>query len=137
MTSVDQLQPGLSAELKERVRQDQTAPHLGSGDVAVFATPAMVTMVERACAELAQRYLKPEQSTVGVKLEVHHLAPTPVGHAISVAVEVLEVEGNRLRFSARIRDETELVGRVEHTRAVIDRDRFMRRVQAKKTSKPG
>jgi len=81
--------------------------------------------------QMVENLLAADQSTVGVALQVRHLAPTPVGCTVHVRAEVVGVEGVHIAFSARIQDEVELVGEIEHTRVVITKERFMRRVSRK------
>ena len=131
MSSPSDLAAGLTAESSHSVTNEDSAPHLGSGDLAVLATPRLVAWVERTCAELVQRYLLPAQSTVGVYLEVEHLAPTPVGAQVWISVELIEVNDRQLIFNAQIKDEMESVGRVQHRRVIIDRQRFLERVESK------
>ena len=131
MTSVNDLSAGLTAEAAFKVTNKDTAPHLESGELAVLATPRMVAWVERTCAELAERYLSPGQSTVGVQLQVEHVAPTPVGVEVQVSVELLDASDQRLSFSAQVYNEIELIGKVVHQRVIIDRQRFMKRVESK------
>ncbi len=130
MTKVP-LAPGLSAEARFAVTADRTAPHVGSGDVSVLATPWMAAFVEETCRKLVQPYLKPGETTVGVMIALRHLAPTPVGQQVRVRVEVTQVEGRRMGFSAQVWDAEELVGEGSHERAVVDVERFLERVRAK------
>lgn len=131
MPSKRKLQPGLAAEAKERVQEDLTAPHLGSGRVAVYATPAMVALIERVSAELVDSSLPPDETSVGIHMEIDHLAPTARGDQVRVEVELVQIEGSRLVFEAEVHDSRELVGRARHVRAIIETERFLRRVQAK------
>lgn len=131
MTTPD-LPVGLSAETSYLVEREQTAPHLGSGDVAVYATPAMAALAESLCADSVQGHLGEGQSTVGVFLEVHHLAPTPVGQRVHARATLEAVEDDRLTFNVEIWDEQEVIGRIRHRRVVIDVARFLKRVEAKR-----
>ncbi len=125
------IEPGLRGGLRWDVTEDRTARHIGSGSLRVFATPAMALLIERACVELLQPLLPEGMSTVGTALHVRHLAPTPLGMTVRAEVEVTAVEANRIRLRAEVWDEVERVGEAEHERAVIDVDRFLKRVQGK------
>jgi predicted thioesterase len=127
-----EIMPGLAAESSREVTPSESAAHLGSGTVGVYATPAMVAFVERTCQQLVQPMLPAGQSTVGTGIEIRHLAPTPIGAVVRVRAEVTSVEGREIVFHAQVWDETELIGEAEHYRAVIDVDRFMKRVEAKR-----
>lgn len=82
----------------------------------------MVALVERACAQLAQDYLALGETTVGVSLQVAHLAPTPVGQEVIVQAELITVAGDRLEFEAQIWDESELVGLTTNGSLLIKSD---------------
>lgn len=122
---------GTASQAEQEVGPGSTASHLGSGTVRVLATPAMLLMIEELCRKMLEPYLGPGASSVGVAVELRHLAPTPVGERVTVRAEVTAVEDSVITFKALVEDEHELVGEAVHRRAVIDQARFMRRVQAK------
>lgn len=123
--------PGQAAEASIQVTEAQSASHLGSGSLQVFATPAMILLIEEVSRKAIEPGLPPGRTTVGVEIRVRHLAPTPLGGTVRVRSEVTAVEGNRVTFRAEVWDELEKVGEGDHTRAVIDLERFQRRVAAK------
>lgn len=123
--------PGLSAEASQTVTLDRTAAHVGSGSLRVLATPAMALMIEEVCRKLVEPLLQAGQSTVGVRLDLRHLAPTPVGMKVRARAEVTAVEAGMITFKAEVWDEVEKIGEAEHKRAVIDVERFLQRVKAK------
>ena len=129
------LEPGMHHELQWTVTPDLSAPHLGSGTLRVFATPAMVALIENACSSLVQPFLPEGHTTVGVLVHVQHLAATPVGDSVVARVELQAVEGNLLTFNAEVSDSSEVVGRGHHQRAIIEIERFLARVAGK--SAPG
>jgi fluoroacetyl-CoA thioesterase len=122
---------GDTVEAVQDVTLDRTASHIGSGDLRVYATPAMALFVERTCREWVEATLAPGQTTVGVEICVRHLAPTPLGSSVRVRIELVEVDGPRLAFRAELWDATERVGEVDHRRRIVDVERFLRRVEAK------
>ena len=126
------LTPGLRGEVKLLVTEEDTAQHLGSGNVAVLATPRMITLMEMAGVAAVDHLLPPGQATVGGEVHVRHLAPTPLGMEIVVRSELIEVEGRRLTFRVEAFDEREKVGEGTHIRFIIDLDRFRGRVEAKR-----
>jgi fluoroacetyl-CoA thioesterase len=97
----------------------------------VFATPWMITAMENAALNAVRQYLEPGESVVGTQVNVRHLAPTPVGHQIVAEAEVTKVDGRRLEFNVRARDETEEIGSGTHERMVVDRARLDKRLKAK------
>jgi fluoroacetyl-CoA thioesterase len=97
----------------------------------VLASARMISFIESVCAELMLEHLAPGEMSVGVGFDLTHEAPTPIGMRIFASVEVVEVNKRTAVFQAIARDEVEIIGRGRHTRAVIDVERFMRRVKGK------
>jgi fluoroacetyl-CoA thioesterase len=125
------IEVGMIAEAIEEVTPELTAPHIGSGNLSVYATPAMAALVEHTCASMIGKLLPEGQTSVGVEIHVRHLAPTPVNGVVRIRAEIVAVEGNLIFFIAQVYDQVELVGEVNHRRAVIEVDRFLKRVDAK------
>jgi len=125
------IEPGMVAEATQEVTCELTALHVGSGDLQVYATPAMAALVEQTCTSMVMPLLPNGQTSVGTELHIRHLAPTPMGGMVRIRAEVVAAQNNLITFNAQIWDEVELVGEVDHQRVVIEVDRFMRRVDAK------
>jgi fluoroacetyl-CoA thioesterase len=119
------LMPGLEAEVVREVDETRTARHLGSGDGGVLATPAMLAMVEGAAMGAVQGYLPEDQTTVGARVELEHLAPTPQGASVTARVRLEQIDGRKLIFAFEVTDPSGVVGRGTHTRVVVDRSKFM------------
>jgi predicted thioesterase len=128
----EQIVPGLIGEQRLTVGPENTALHLGSGGVEVLATPEMVRMMERAGVAAVDHMLPAGYRTVGVHLDVSHLAPTPLGMEVVARAELLSVEGRKLTFRVEARDGRELVGQGTHQRMIINVERFRERVNAKR-----
>ena len=128
---MDEIQIGLAAEETATVVEALLATRLGSGSVEVYATPAMVALMESAAVATIHPLLPEGQTSVGIALDVRHLAATPPGQQVRARAEVVEVDGRRVTFSVRAWDERELIGEGTHTRYLIDVARFMQRVQSK------
>jgi predicted thioesterase len=109
-----------------RVEEENTALHVGSGSLRVLATPWMIAFMERAARNLLAERLPDGYSSVGVQVDVRHLAPSPVGSAIRARAEVQAVEGTTVSFRVQAWDGAELIGEGQHQRAVIDEARFLR-----------
>src|SRR3989304_3712647 len=107
--------PGQVQEASQTVVENLTAAHLGSGTLRVLATPAMVLFVEEVCRKMVEP----------------HLAAAPMGQTVRCRAEVVAVEGGVITLRADVWDQVEKIGEAEHQRAVIDVDRFLRRVEAK------
>jgi len=125
------IEPGMVAEATQEVTCELTALHVGSGDLKVYATPAMAALVEHACTSMVTPLLLNGQTSVGTELHIRHLAPTPMGGMVRIRAEVVAAQDNLITFNARIWDEVELVGKVDHQRVIVEVDRFMRRVDTK------
>ncbi len=131
------LAPGLTLTFRYTVPPDKTVPHVYPESPRfrempeVFATAYLVGLLEWACIEAIQPHLEPGEQSVGTGVWVTHSAATPPGLTVRVEVELLEVEGRRLRFSVRAHDGVDAIGEGSHERFVIDRERFVRKVQEK------
>lgn len=123
--------PGMSREETIQVVEGQLASHLGSGAIGVFATPAMIAQMERAALNLLAQHLPEGQTSVGIRVDVRHLAPTPLGMQVRIRAEIISVEGRVIEFNVEAWDLKEKVGEGTHQRAIIDQARFMERVKAK------
>ena len=98
----------------------------------VFATPMMVTAMENAALNAVRGYLDAGESAVGTRVNVRHLAATPVGHQVTAEAEVTKVDGRRIEFKVSARDEIEEIGNGTHERMVVDLARLTQRLEAKK-----
>ena len=131
------LEPGLIGEATLVVATPHTARHLGSGGVDVLATPIMIALMEGAARTLVDSKLDSGQMSVGVNLNVTHLAATPLGMRVTARAKLLAVEGRKLTFEVEAYDEREKIGEGTHTRAIINLDRFMARAKEKAETSNG
>ena len=97
----------------------------------VFATAQMIAFVEWTCVHALAPYLSSDQRTVGTRVDMTHMAATPIGMTVTAEVELVEINDRTLRFKALCRDEAEVIGEGLHERAVIDHARFMARLARK------
>jgi len=125
------LQAGLRGRAALRVAADHTAERLGSGDVPVFGTPALVALLEAAAVNALAGHLAPGETTVGTRIELSHSAPTPVGAEVIAEAELVAVEGRKLHFTATAFDHREKIGECRHERVIVARDRFLGRLKDK------
>ena len=128
---MNEISPGLTAELDHTVTDEDTASRWGSGLVPVFSTPALVGLMEGTAVAALSGHIPPGQTTVGGRIDVRHLAATPVGMRVRARAELTGVEGRKLVFKIQAWDEAELIGEAVHERFVVDEARFLKRVQAK------
>jgi len=119
------LEPGISATIAETVAEEQTAEGVGSGDVEVYATPMVLALVERAAVAAVKTALDPGTTSVGARVELDHLAPTPPGARVEATAVLEEVDGRRLRFSFEVRDPGGVVARGAHLRVLVERGPFL------------
>jgi predicted thioesterase len=109
------------------------ASAMRSGNLDVLATPAMVALMEYAACQAVAGHLAEGQTTVGVSVEVRHLAPTPPGAEVRARAELVEVDGRRLIFRVEAFDTVETIGEGRHERAMVDAARLLGRAAAKLT----
>ncbi len=131
MDLMEKITLGLSEEQEFVVQEEHTAGHVGSGSLRVLATPSLIGFMERVARDLMERNLPEGYSSVGVWVDVHHLAATPVGAKVRVSCQVIAVDGRKVDFSVQAWDEVEKIGEGRHQRVVIDVGRFLQRLQAK------
>ena len=132
---MDELRVGLTGRKELTVEERHTASHHGSGGVPVYATPMMVLAMEEAALSAVDPLLDDGRATVGVSLDVRHLAATPLGMRVTASAELMRIDGRMLTFRVEARDEAELIGEGTHVRAVVDLERFKDKL-AKKASRP-
>jgi fluoroacetyl-CoA thioesterase len=125
------LEPGLTAKVELLVAADDTASAFASGAVAVLATPRLIGLLEEAAFLAAQPALAEGQTTVGTRIDVRHLAATPVGMQVTASAELVEVAERLLRFHVRAYDTYELVMDGMHERTIVNLARFLERVARK------
>ncbi|MBF0097658.1 MAG: thioesterase family protein [Magnetococcales bacterium] len=121
----------LTVEARHTVPEvDQSWP--GFQDMPpVLATAMMVAFIEQTCIMGLRPFLAPEQHTVGIHIDVGHVAATPIGMTVTAEVELVELTGRSLLFKVSCHDESGLIGEGAHRRAIIDVARFMQRLQEK------
>ena len=113
------------------VGPEHTAPRVGSGRVAVLATPVMINVIEAAALACVEDLLPDGHQSLGIHLDVRHFAATPVGMRLTATAELTAVEGRTLTFKVEARDDKEVVGDGTHSRVVVNVARFDERVQKK------
>ena len=125
------LRPGLTGTAQLIVAPEHTAPHVGSGRIAVLATPVMINLMEAAALAAVEHLLPAGHQSLGSHLDVSHVAATPVGLKVSATAELTGVEGRTIAFKVEARDEREAIGGGTHRRVVVNVARFDERVQRK------
>ena len=113
------------------VGQGHLASTYGSGSIDVLATPAMIALMEGAAARAVQPSLPAGQITVGTRVDVRHLAATPLGVEVRVRAELLEIDGRRLVFRVEAFDPQDKIGEGTHERTIVDPARLLARARTK------
>ncbi|MBF7082706.1 thioesterase family protein [Desulfallas sp. Bu1-1] len=125
---------GLRGIAREEVTASNTAVAYGSGNINVFATPAMVGLMEKAALGSVDPLLPEGYTTVGIRVDVEHIAATPVGGRVETRSELTEIDGRRLVFKVEAYDDRELVGRGTHERFIVATEKFLQKVAGKRSA---
>jgi predicted thioesterase len=122
---------GMLEIAEDVVAEQNTAIFLGSGSLPVYATPALIALMEKASALLAEKSLPDLMSTVGISLNVKHIAATPVGMKVHAESELVMVEDRKLTFKVTVFDEKEKIAEGIHERFIIKKESFLQKAEAK------
>jgi predicted thioesterase len=125
---MDELCPGLTGSVTWSATERHSAEAWGSGAVPVFATPSLVGLMEAAAMEALRGHLSDRDTTVGTRIEVSHLAATPLGDEVRAEATLTSVEGRRLTFEIVAHDSSQKIGEGRHERVIVARDRFLGRL---------
>jgi predicted thioesterase len=120
---------GLSYTATTTVNQNNTALALGSGDMEVFATPAMVALMENAAMNAVAPHLEAGQTTVGTQITTSHIKASALGATISATATLTAVDGRSLTFAITAREGDKVIGEGSHTRFIVDRERFLAKLK--------
>ena len=122
---------GMKGEVSTLAEREDTALEVGSGSLLVYATPCMVALMEGAACEAIAEGLDEGETTVGIELNIQHIAATPVGMEVHAEAEVTAVEGKIITFTLRAFDEAGEIGKGTHKRALVNTQRFLDKTYAK------
>ena len=128
--------PGLTGTAEIIVGPEHTAPFVGSGRIAVLATPVMINVIEAAALAAIEHLLPAGHQSLGIHLDVRHFAATPIGMRVRATAELIGIDGRTLTFRVEARDEREVIGDGTHQRVVVNVARFDERVQKKLAPPP-
>ena len=123
--------PGITGTPGIVVGPEHTASFVGSGRIAVLATPVMINVIEAAALAAIEHLLPAGHQSLGIHLDVSHTAATPVGLGVTATAEVVHVEGRTVTFRVEAHDDFEPIGGGTHQRVVVSVERFDERVQRK------
>ena len=122
------LEIGIGYTAEKIVKYEDTAVALGSGQVKVFATPAMILLMEEAALHAVQTVLPEGSTTVGTSVNIQHLSATPEGKVVRATAALKEINGKRLVFDVEASDDKGIIGKGTHERAIIDTEKFMQKL---------
>ena len=122
---------GMTHEKTELVTKDNTAIKFGSGGAAVYATPAMVGLMEGTSLAAVDPHLPEGFATVGISLTIKHLAATPIGMKVRAVANLVEISGKRLVFKVEAFDDKEKIGEGTHERYIIELKKFLQKAENK------
>jgi predicted thioesterase len=131
MPDFSSLRAGLEGRAELVVTEAHTAPEIGSGRIHVLATPVMISLIEAAALDAVEALLPEGHQSLGTRLDVTHVAATPVGMRAMATARVVGVEGRKITFRVEARDEVDLIGEGTHERVVVNVARFDQRIAAK------
>ena len=125
------LKEGIKGEVEFTVTKEQTAKHLGSGGLYVFATPMLVAMMEKAAWSSVEPYLDEGMGSVGTLMNMTHDAATPIGMKVVCRSELIGIEGRKLKFNVEAFDEKGKIGGGYHERFIVNNGKFQEKTNAK------
>lgn len=123
------LKKGLYYTSSATVTAEKTAIAMGSGDMEVLATPALVALLENAAMEAVIEELDDDQTTVGARIDVMHTRPTAVGATVRATAILTDVDGRKLTFVLKAEDNDGTIGQGTHVRYIVDRSRFLAKLK--------
>lgn len=125
------METGITGLQEEIVTEEKAAESMGSGELPVYATPAMIALIEKTAWMSVAGELEEGQGTVGTKLDVEHVSASPLGARITCKTTLTEVDRRRLVFSVEVTDDAGLIGRGTHERFIVDNERFLTKAKGK------
>ena len=125
------IEVGLKNSAESIVTENDTALKVGSGSLQVLATPKMLALIEKAAADLVEKILPADYTSVGTLLNVKHTAPSPVGMKYFAEVTITEIDGRRIVFEVVAFDDCGEIGRGEHERFIVGREKFQQKANSR------
>ena len=125
------LETGIRNRKEEIVTKSNSANAVGSGLLEVYATPSMIALMEGCSHESVAPYLEEGCGTVGISLDIRHVAATPVGMKVFCETELIKIDGRILTFEVKAYDEKGLIGEGTHVRCIVFNERFQQKADAK------
>lgn len=127
-----ELKVGLKIDSIHKVKPEESAEAYGSGTVPVYATPALIALMESTSKECVSSYLYQEDTTVGIEVNIKHLKATPIGMNVRCEAELIHVSGKKLIFKVDAFDEEGKIGEGTHTRYIVNSEEFVKKIYKNK-----
>lgn len=122
---------GIKHSMEQVIDDSVLASSLGSGGLPIFGTPCMILLMEATAFRSVEKELETGQSTVGTRLEVNHLSPTPKGAKVVCHSELVEIDRRKLVFDIKVYDDCGLIGEARHERFIINVEKFLEKANSK------
>lgn len=132
MEITEKVKTGLKKEISDSVTEKNTAIAMKSGALPVYATPAMMALMEQAAAELVQEYLPEGWTSVGIAMVVAHTSASPVGMKVRAEAKITAVDGRKISYEVAAFDQSGEIGRGTHERFAVNEEKFMKKTNSKK-----
>ena len=126
------LQIGMNNVIEAMSTDQTTALHMKSGSLKVLATPAMMCLMEQAAAELVERNLPEDLTSVGISINVSHKAPTPIGMTVKAEAIITKIDGRKITFDVKASDGVDEIGIGTHERFIVNKEKFQTKADNKK-----
>lgn len=120
-----ELKIGLEHSIEYTVQPKDSAKEVGSGLVDVYATPALIALCEKTCADMVAPYLEPGQVTVGCEVQIKHAAASKIGAKVKAKAQLVAIDGRKLFYRVVVMDSQKIAAIGQHTRFIVDKERFM------------
>lgn len=128
------LQVGLKGKEQDIVNLSRSARSMGSGYLEVYATPALVALMEGASVNCVAGHIEQGKTTVGMSINVKHTSPTPLGMSVRAESELVEIDGRRLVFKITAYDSAGVIGTAVHERVIVDAEKLLEKAKAKQSN---
>lgn len=125
------LNVGIKGTKTEKVVKENTAEAVGSGTLPVYATPAMIALIEATASQSVAPFLEEGKSTVGTHLDIAHSAPSPIGIEVTCETELIEIDRRRLVFTVVVKDSAREIGSGKHERFIVDNEKFLSKAESR------
>jgi predicted thioesterase len=123
------LREGITSTMEIYITENDTAKKMGSGNLNVFATPAMIALIENTCKNCVDLHLPSGYTTVGIEVNVKHIKPSPVGVKVRCEAVLQKIDRKKLFFKVEAWDNTGKIGEGSHVRYIVNSENFMKKMQ--------